>query len=64
MEAIKADVEHMCKLFPILLENWNDLFFLPDELIMTLESSLEKHLSEETFHECVSVMILQHYKHF
>lgn len=58
MDIIKYEVECFCKLFPLLIQNAEELFCLPDELIATLESSLEKQVEDNNFHDCFSVFFL------
>lgn len=55
MDEMKKDIEQMSKLFPILLERAEELFSLPDEVIDTLESSLEKQISENNCSRCSTV---------
>lgn len=62
MEIVKHEVECFCKLFPLILHNANEFFCLPDELITTLESSIEKQVEENTLYQCYSVYFYNFYK--
>lgn len=63
MFQMKNDIDKMSKLFPILLKNSEELFSLPDEVILTLESSLEKQTSEMNCSRCSTVIfILKYFK--
>lgn len=59
MSEMKMDIVKMSKLIPILLNHSEELFSLPDEVILTLESSLEKQTNEMNCSRCSTVKILK-----